>query len=518
MPLTKPKIRLGAWKRIPYSLVDIPRTKSDLTIPNASLWKQRRYTAVEDWDDEDEEWVYLFQEYEEDGALYVPRNYKPRLVRTDLEEIQEVRSFDHVTWPKDRIKFRNNSQKKAYNALVAKSSRSHGRLLVLGCGKGKTVISLKAAMTREVPVAVIVDTSELQRQWVREIVDHCRIPEDNVGIYGGGKKQWKGYPIVVMMTQTLMRKEDWEYPDNFRKYFGLTIFDEVHIMGAPVFSRCATIFYGERWGLTATPYRVDSMDKVFKLHISSTPCYQDITQDLVPKVFVHQTGIDNPDVYVFGPKTWKKRWWTEKEIRALPKNTRKVWALKILKTWGYRAEDILLKLANRVNVPRTITEVSTNKKRNDQVLDLLQGLADEKRKVLVIGSRTDQLIYLANTFESRQEPCGLCHGKVKKKERDRQLLDFDIVFAAQKMLLKGFDRPDFDTLVVLSLDPEVISPNNVQQTMGRIQRELPGKKDIEVHYFYDEKSNMFSKKLKILKGTLKRLLGKYKYTLITPED
>lgn len=142
--------------------------------------------------------------------------------------------------------------------------------LVLPCGAGKTVIGL-AAIAAAGQSALIVCTNVIAaRQWIREILDKTSATPDMVGEYNGEVKQVR--PITVATYQVLCWRPDKrldEYPHmrvfNERDW-GLVVYDEVHLLPAPVFRVTAEIQAKRRLGLTATLVREDGHEgDVFSL-------------------------------------------------------------------------------------------------------------------------------------------------------------------------------------------------------------------------------------------------------------
>lgn len=526
MPLGRPKPVFGAWLKIPKCLVDVDQIKSDLTLQNPSFFKagliqgKNFNQMTEEEREEALKKAYILQFREDDYHIYVPRAYKVPGIRKS-EYIYPERQYKHVTWPKDKIalgphKHQPYDQKEAYEALVAPPNRTQGRLLVLGCGKGKTVISLKAAMKREVPIGVIVDTMELVRQWKARIKQYCRIDEKDIGQVGDGVFRWKGCPIVVMLTQTLMQERR-EWPEEFRRYFGLIILDEVHTLGAPVFSRVCPLFYGERWAMTATVVREDGLDIVFRQHTELDPCFVDVEQTLIPKVTFWNTHADNPDTYIIGPKHWKKRRYTYQEIMASSEETLMKWAQfmqspdkdgKYPRVLGRMNHDRFFRLLGekrRGNVPATLSTLGADEKRSRIISEFILKLEQRRRCSLVLGSRTENLIWFHNNYEGNS---GLCYGAVDSSDRDKQLYNYPVVFAQHKLVSKGLDRVEFDTLVMLALDPMLAVEATVQQAVGRIQRENKKQQDIEVHIFRDANSNLLRGTYRKMSLSLRTVLGR----------
>ena len=136
---------------------------------------------------------------------------------------------------------------------------ARGGILQLRCGGGKTVIMLDLIAKLKVPSIIIVDNTQLLHQWRAEIEKHLIAP-DGVGLVQGSTLNWEK-DIVLATYQTLAMRRD-KLPRQMKEHFGVAIWDEAHHVSAPVFSRTASMFYGRRFGLTATPERVDGTQVV----------------------------------------------------------------------------------------------------------------------------------------------------------------------------------------------------------------------------------------------------------------
>ena len=132
-------------------------------------------------------------------------------------------------------------------------------------GKGKTVCSLEIARRFGKTTLVVVDQEFIRDQWIERIVEHLGIPETDVGIVQGKRKEWQDYPIVIAMMQTIYAKE---MPKGFSDNFGLAIFDECHTAGAEKFSwSLLKINSTVRIGVSATVDRTDVLRKVVKYNL-----------------------------------------------------------------------------------------------------------------------------------------------------------------------------------------------------------------------------------------------------------
>lgn len=142
-------------------------------------------------------------------------------------------------------------------------------VLVLPCGAGKTVIGI-GSMARVGQKTLILTTNiTALRQWRQEILDKTTLTEDQVGEYSGEVKEVKPVTVTTYQLLTFRKNKTAEFAhlDIFNaENWGLIIYDEVHMLPAPVFREVANIQARRRLGLTATLVREDGMeDDVFSL-------------------------------------------------------------------------------------------------------------------------------------------------------------------------------------------------------------------------------------------------------------
>lgn len=161
-------------------------------------------------------------------------------------------------------------QKMAANAVLGNGEPGTGYgTIVLPCGSGKTVVGMEI-MTRLATRTLILTTNVAAvHQWIAEISDKLSIRSDQVGEYSGMRKEIK--PITVCTYQVLTWRADkaGDFP-HMRVLkegnWGLIIYDEVHMLPAPVFKVTAELQAIHRVGLTATLIREDHReDEVFSL-------------------------------------------------------------------------------------------------------------------------------------------------------------------------------------------------------------------------------------------------------------
>lgn len=142
-------------------------------------------------------------------------------------------------------------------------------VLVLPCGAGKTLVGLGAMSRLGCETLILTTNVTSVRQWKKELLDKTNLTEGDIGEYSGAVKEVR--PVTIATYQILTYRRDPSAPFVHMKLFnernwGLVIYDEVHLLPAPVFRVTADIQATRRLGLTATLVREDGReDDVFSL-------------------------------------------------------------------------------------------------------------------------------------------------------------------------------------------------------------------------------------------------------------
>ncbi len=140
-------------------------------------------------------------------------------------------------------------------------------VVVLPCGAGKTLIGIAAMAQARATTLILVTNTVAGRQWKRELIARTSLSDDEIGEYSGERKEIR--PVTVATYQIMTRKSKGEYRhlDLFdSRDWGLIIYDEVHLLPAPVFRMTADLQSRRRLGLTATLVREDGREgDVFSL-------------------------------------------------------------------------------------------------------------------------------------------------------------------------------------------------------------------------------------------------------------
>lgn len=155
-------------------------------------------------------------------------------------------------------------QREAVEAFyLAGSNRGGSGVIVLPCGAGKTVVGL-ATMARVGQTTLVLTTSlTAVKQWRRELLDKTSLGPDNIAEYTGEQKQTGPVTLTTYQILTWRGDREQEFPHLalFRaRSWGLIIYDEVHLLPAPVFRATAELQGRRRLGLTATLVREDGRE------------------------------------------------------------------------------------------------------------------------------------------------------------------------------------------------------------------------------------------------------------------
>ncbi|NBY02353.1 MAG: helicase, partial [Planctomycetes bacterium] len=147
--------------------------------------------------------------------------------------------------------------------------RGGSGVIVLPCGAGKTIVGIVAMSMLKKNTLVLTTGITAVKQWHREIVDKTDIPENLIAEYTGESKSIAPVTIATYQILTYRPEKSDEYP-HFKIFdtqdWGLIVYDEVHLLPAPVFRVTAQIQARRRLGLTATLVREDGRETdVFSL-------------------------------------------------------------------------------------------------------------------------------------------------------------------------------------------------------------------------------------------------------------
>ena len=350
-------------------------------------------------------------------------------------------------------------QKEASEIFYASGSEKGGSgVIVLPCGSGKTVIGMATMVLMKTRTLILTPNISAARQWIREILDKTTLTADQVKEYSGDVKEIG--PVTVATYQILtqrkrLKKTDEEIEEaeenksdidkplvNFPLFsehkWGLMIYDEVHLLPAPVFRFSAEMQATRRLGLTATLVREDGKEtEVFSL---------------------------------IGPKKFDLPW-------------------KVLESQGWIATadcseirvtmnpELKMKYALAQNRDK-INIASTNEQKDDVVEKLIAQYNEPEDRILIIGQYIEQLTKLSEKLN-----IPLITGKTPNKERDKLYLAFRRGELRNLMVSKvgnfAIDLPDASILIQIS--GTFGSRQEEAQRLGRVLR--PKEDGRPAHFF-----------------------------------
>ena len=140
-------------------------------------------------------------------------------------------------------------------------------VVVLPCGAGKTIVGAAAMAVAKTNTLILVTNTVSARQWKSELLKRTTLTEDEIGEYSGSLKEVKPVTIATYQILTTKRKSEYAHLALLNANdWGLIVYDEVHLLPAPIFKMTADLQARRRLGLTATLVREDSKEgDVFSL-------------------------------------------------------------------------------------------------------------------------------------------------------------------------------------------------------------------------------------------------------------
>lgn len=428
---------------------------------------------------------YLQLWTENDTHVIVPREFLPREAYGDVSF--EILSVSPQKFPRVIFKSKVILDKKWPHLTIQRDAfrdmiKAHSGILNLACGKGKTCLALHHIAQRKQPALVVVNNTTLIDQWQARIADFLEVP-GGVGIVQGApsKWDWEGRGIVLAMLHSLALRHE-EIPAGFDRYFGAVYYDETHHLSAPVFSRTAPLFYGQRHGLTATTDREDGLEAIYQYHIGQV-YHRYLIQDLKPRIYFQQCPV--------------KINMQDPEVRS------EVYDKK-----------------GMINIPKLRTYIGKLDECNDFIAGMLKEPLASGRKVLALSHSVDQLRLLNERFEDS----GLCTGRERPADRLETLRLKQVTFGTLQLVAEALDEDTLDTLFFLtpfgSDAVEHGGMNTLQQGMGRIQRHREGKKTPVVtildHIYIPKFHRMCTRLKKRIRNWPEDQGGPLDYTIIKP--
>jgi len=160
-------------------------------------------------------------------------------------------------------------QQDAVDAFHGGGDRGGSGVVTLPCGAGKTIVGMAGMAVLQASTLILTTSITAVRQWIRELLDKTTLREDQIGEYSGLLKDVRPVTVATYQIMTWRQSEEAEFIHLSlfdSRNWGMIIYDEVHLLPAPVFRITASLQARRRLGLTATLVREDGREEdVFAL-------------------------------------------------------------------------------------------------------------------------------------------------------------------------------------------------------------------------------------------------------------
>ncbi len=320
-------------------------------------------------------------------------------------------------------------------------------IVVLPCGAGKTIVGIAIMSKLQTQTLILVTNTIALRQWKEELLDKTFLTPDMIGEFSGEKKEIKPITIATynILTYRKNKKGPFLHFDLFNSNnWGLIIYDEVHLLPAPVFRMTSEIQSKRRLGLTATLIREDGMETdVFSL---IGPKKFDMPWKILEKsqwiaeALCTEIRIDLPDEMRLKYSVSKDR----EKFRIASENIRKIEIVKSV-IEHHKESNILIigqyisqleKLANQFGFPLITGNTSITEREQ-----LYRQFRNEEVKILVVSKvanfsidlpDANVAIQISGTFGSRQEEAQRL-GRILRPKKDENRAFFYTIITSNSV-------------------------------------------------------------------------------------
>jgi superfamily II DNA or RNA helicase len=287
--ISKPPMVVGAAAHYTYE-----ESEEGLNIPE-------NFTRTDKYGDQYEMYVQNVQM----RTFMVPRNCAPRIDEEPWSGIVIDQLFPECTqyeWDDGFIPCDDEQRRMVDEAHALLTSKVYnGLILRAPTGYGKTYLGSAVIQKVGVRALVITTKQDILGDWKKALSKTLNIDPDQIGEWHGDVVPEAHHEVVVGLVQSVC-KGTIRYPKELYDSFGMVVVDEVQRMGADKFGAAMWYLPGRyRLGLSATPYRKDGRDDVFRAHIGDIDVFTD-EQTLVPKVICVDTEWEVPHVWNYQTK------------------------------------------------------------------------------------------------------------------------------------------------------------------------------------------------------------------------
>lgn len=316
-------------------------------------------------------------------------------------------------------------------------------VVVLPCGAGKTIVGIGAMHAVGAQTLILVTNTLSIRQWKNEILDKTSVSEEDIGEYSGDKKEIKPITIATYNILTHRKKKGGEFT-HFHLFssnnWGFIVYDEVHLLPAPVFRMTSELQAKRRLGLTATLVREDGLEEdVFSL--IGPKKYEVAWKELEKKAWIAEAKCVEVRVPMRSLMRGMYSVADDREkFRLSSENPEKLRAIGVLLDRHNKDQvliigqylDQLQKISKRFNIP-----LITGKTPLPERSSLYQAFRKKEIKALVVSKvanfsidlpDANVAIQISGTFGSRQEEAQRLGRVLRPKEgADNQAMFYSLV-------------------------------------------------------------------------------------------
>lgn len=315
-------------------------------------------------------------------------------------------------------------------------------ILAAGTGFGKTVVAAALIAERKANTLIVVDRTQLLKQWIEQLAIFLDIPRASIGQFGSGKQAPTGI-IDVATIQSLSSKGAIR---SIVTQYGQVIVDECHHLSAVTFERVMQSIRAKHVvGLTATPSRKDGLHPIITMQC--------------------------------GPILYQ----TDAKVQS---RIRPYHHIVMERSTNYRT--------SAETIQQMYAELAEDDPRNRLIFEDVLVALEEGRTPLILTERVHHVNILARLFNGFVKNIISLSGGLKKKEREAALniiknIQSDeelLIIATGKYVGEGFAFPRLDTLFLVM---PISGKELLTQYVGRLHRNHSGKQEVRVYDYIDRK-------------------------------